>query len=217
MKLIEKILQHKGNSYWCRAAKTLNYYSVYEFIQDHLSFLSIILIATTILFPFPTFAEEADTELKGFKFGLGLTLTRDFPGRNRVAEAEVVNGTVRITKERDDIPRLMLETHYFFVHEATSFFNLVKPRMWGWGPFVGIQSGSEEIIESFAFGFMIGLKRSENSSKSFNIGLGVIVDPSVKVLGDGIKKDEPLPPGETQVRFKETGQWGFLFITSYSF
>lgn len=73
------------------------------------------------------------------------------------------------------------------------------------------------LIEAIGVGLMIGFKRGKDSAQSFNIGIGAIVDPSVKVLGDGIRQDEPLPQGETQIRFKHTDQWGFLIITSYSF
>jgi len=52
---------------------------------------------------------------------------------------------------------------------------------------------------------------------SFNIGIGLMMDPSVKILGDGITENEPLPAGETTVRTKETSQWGVLFMVSYNF
>ena len=52
---------------------------------------------------------------------------------------------------------------------------------------------------------------------SFNIGIGVMMDPSVKILGDGISENQPLPLGETTVRTKETSQWGVLFMVSYNF
>ena len=80
-----------------------------------------------------------------------------------------------------------------------------------------IKRAVTDIIEAIGVGIMLGFKRGKDSAQSFNIGLGAIVDPSVKVLGDGIRKDEPLPTGETQIRYKHTDQWGFLIITSYSF
>ena len=215
MKLVKKILS------WSSAGETLNYYCMYEYMQNYLSFLSVILIATIILFPSPTFAGEegnpAVTELQGFKFGIGLTLTLNYSGRNRVKEAEVVNGKVRVTEDKDTIPRLMLETHYFFVPKKTSFLGILDPGMWGWGPFVAMQSGTDEIVEAIGGGFMVGFRRKKGSPQSFNLGLGAVVDPSVRVLGDGLSKNDPLPEGETQVRYKHTNQWGVLLITSYSF
>ncbi len=210
---------------WSKAVDTLKHYCVPGYVQNRLPFLSFILIATITLFPFPILAvepqvesqKEPQKELEGFKFGVGLTLTIDAGGLNRVQEAEVVNGIVRITEERDVIPRLMLETHYFFVPKKTSFLGILDATKWGWGPFVGLQNGSDDIIEAIGIGLMIGFRRREDPAQSFNIGLGAIVDPSVKVLGDGIRQDEPLPAGETNIRYKHTDQWGFLIITSYSF
>ncbi len=205
-------------AYWCKGAETSKHYCVRGYAEHHLAFLSIILMATIILLFSPTRAVGDSTDLEGFKFGVGLTVTIDAGGLNRVEDAEVVNGIVRITNERDVIPRLMLETHYFFVPQKNRFFGLLSgDKMWGWGPFVGLQNGSEDIIEAIGVGLMLGFKRGQDSPQSFNIGLGAIVDPSVKVLGDGIRKDEPLPEGETQIRYKHTDQWGFLIITSYSF
>lgn len=128
--------------YRCKRVEALPQYCVHWHVENHLSLLSIILIAAIILFPSPTLAQGSTEGLEGFKFGVGLTLTIDAGGRNRVQEAEVVNGIVRITEERDVIPRLMLETHYFFVPKETSFLGILDEKMWGWGPFVGLQNGS---------------------------------------------------------------------------
>jgi len=134
---------------------------------------------------------------------------------NRIDEAKLVNNVVRVTEERNDIPRIMLESHYFFLPDTT-FLRAVEPKNWGHGPFVAIQPGSEEIIEAIGFGWMIGFKR-ENSESSWNIGAGLVVDPNVKILGDGIEENKPLPAGETEIRFKETSQWGVLIVTSFGF
>ena len=123
-----------------------------------------------------------------------------------------------MTEEHNDVPRIMLETHYFFLPNRLFLgIDSVKPKEWGVGPFVGIQNGSNEVIEAIGAGVMLGFRRSVTAKGSFNIGVGGVVDPSVKVLGDGINKNQPLPAGETQIRYKETSQWGVLIITSYTF
>ena len=68
-------------------------------------------------------------------------------------------------------------------------------------------------------GMRVGFKRKPEAddSSSWNLGIAAVVDPSVKVLGDGIDENRPLPGGETQIRFKETSQWGVLIMTSFSF
>jgi hypothetical protein len=41
-------------------------------------------------------------------------------------------------------------------------------------------------------------------NQAFNFGIGVGRKFGVKTLGDGIVENQPLPAGETQVRFKTT-------------
>ena len=70
---------------------------------------------------------------------------------------------------------------------------------------------------AIGFGWMFGFRKDEQESKSWNLGLGLVIDPSVKVLGDGMKENKPLPEGESQVRFKEKSQCGLLVLFSFSF
>ncbi len=115
----------------------------------------------------------------------------------------------------------MLETHYFFYDEKnpgdTTFLWMVPGNKWGHGPFVALQPGTDEIIEAIAFGWMVGFKRSADSHESFNLGIGAVIDPSVKILGDGVEENAVLQNGEQQIRFKETSQEGLLLITSFTF
>ena len=62
---------------------------------------------------------KAKDDFEGINFGVALSLTMDTGNHDRVESAEVVNGLVRVTKEKNDIPRVMLETHYFFLPERT--------------------------------------------------------------------------------------------------
>ena len=106
-------------------------------------------------------------------------------------------------------PRLMLESHYFF--------RPFKVKWVGWGPFVAIQPGTSEIIQSAALGFMVGFKYSdeEPDSRSWNIGLGLAVEPSAKTF-DGLQENSPISPGE-QIRFKERLLFGVLAVFSFGF
>jgi hypothetical protein len=119
---------------------------------------------------------------------------------------------------------LILESHYFFTPKS-SFFGVVESKDWGHGPFVAVQPGTENIIQSIGAGWMIGFKRSNIVGKdlardrgdSFNIGFGVMANPNAHVLGDGIEKNQPLPVGETTVRLRTTTEIGYLITFSYSF
>ncbi len=252
---------------------------------------------------------------------MGLSLTLDTGKHNRIDTTEIDgNKIVRVTKEHNDIPRVLLETHYFFMPKKQfwlPFGSNLEPGEWGWGPFIGLEPGSEKVIKAIGGGLMVGFLRREktniglkceneaeasckcaetdarqaceyrakkdclfncqeqcekkpasaettakgktgaktdpeasdnppsdasckksvaktckeapsaaeckeiaDSSKvkdSFNIGIGLMMDPSVKILGDGINENEPLPAGETTVRTRETSQWGVLFMVSYNF
>ncbi len=159
---------------------------------------------------------EEKRDFAGLKFGVGLSLTMDTGKNDRVNEANVVNDIVRVTEDSNDIPRIMLESHYFFKPDVT-FMKAVKAENWGHGPFVALQPGTEDIIEAISLGWMFGFKREDSKTNSWNIGIGMVVDPNVKILGDGIEENQPLPTGETEVRLKETSQWGIIILTSFSF
>ncbi len=168
-------------------------------------------------------------EWRNYGFGVAITYTLDLGSHDRVKNAQIVNNVVRVTEDSNAIPRIMLETHYFFKPNGRLFgvFDSVSnendEKVWGHGPFVGIQPGSQNVIEAVAIGWMIGFHRpaangeSLLQSNSFNLGIGVVVDPKVQVLGDGITANQPLPSGETQVRFKDTAQYGLMIMSSFSF
>jgi hypothetical protein len=54
-------------------------------------------------------------------------------------------------------------------------------------------------------------------STALNIGVGAILDTTATELRDGIKLDQALPSGETEVRTKVVSKWGFLLLASFSF
>ncbi len=217
----------------------------------------------------------ANRDFAGLNFGVAISYTQDVGGDDRIDEAIVDgNNIVRVKKENNSIPRIMLETHYYFtpnwrifeglnlvngcstteIHDAlktagddtddvridtiatllkyspgslkdtnptvmTTLETCNKRVTWGIGPFVGIQGGTGEVIQALGAGIMIGFKYNElrDDPRSWNLGVGVVVDPNTKVLGDGIKENQALPAGETGVRLKETAQIGFLAILSFSF
>lgn len=157
-------------------------------------------------------ASKAQDPFGRLGFGVALSLTHDLGSHSRVEEAQLANGIVRLKDEGNDLARVMLETHYFF--DAGSLWR----KKFGLGPFVAVQPGSEDIIDAVGFGGMIGFKRDSEllGQSSFNLGIGGVVDPDSTVLADGIRENQPLPAGETEIRFKEKSQWGLLFLTSYS-
>jgi hypothetical protein len=163
--------------------------------------------------------KEGNRAFAGLELGVGLSFTIDRGRRDRIGSAMLVNDVVRVDDQNNNRARVMLESHYFFtpgVGGNNPDDPTETPARWGFGPFVAIQPGSEEVIEAIGMGVMIGLRRGD-TGQSFNLGIGYVVDPNTRVLGDGLEANVPLPPGETDIRYKETAQSGVLILTSFSF
>ncbi|TZG26438.1 hypothetical protein [Sphingomonas montanisoli] len=157
----------------------------------------------------------------GIEFGVGAAFTYDLGKHNRIRDASVVGGVVRVKNSDNVKARLVLESHYLFTPKV-SFLGLISNRYekqpkWGFGPFVALQPGSDAVIDAIGAGIMVGFRRSPEATDSFNIGIGVMYDIDSKVLGDGIEENQPLPPGEIDIRYKQREQSGFLVMSSYSF
>lgn len=164
--------------------------------------------------PEETTPNSESSDISGFKFGAGIAATFDFGGLERVASARVVNGIVRVEDEDDVAAGLAAEAHFFFEPSGTLLG--VNSDDWGHGPFFAVQTGDEELFQTIALGWMIGLRPS-GSSESFNLGLGIAVNPNVQTLGAGIVRDAPLPVGETEIRYREESQWGAILLFSRTF
>lgn len=161
---------------------------------------------------------EGEKKFAGLSFGVGISLTFDTGRNSRIEAASIVDGIVRVDNENDKVARVMLESHYFFVPEK-KFIGLdgLDHGRWGWGPFVALQPGTDEIIEAIAVGLMVGFRRPEESGNSWNIGIGYITDPNVNILGDGFTENQPPPGNETAIRLKEVSQDGVVLLFSFSF
>ncbi len=165
----------------------------------------------------------------GLSLGVGLGLTLNIDKVSRITSASPVNGIVRVTGTSDAVAGIVLESHYFFVPNRD--LATVPAGAWGHGPFVAIVAGSSgsNVISAYALGWMIGLReptwtyskdggwKATYGSSSWNFGLGVRIDPSVQVLGDGVVANLPLPAGETAIRFKNVPSYGLIMVSSFSF
>lgn len=166
------------------------------------------------------------TQLEGWGFGAGLSLSI-FKKDQRIENAEVINGIVRVTEDQRVLTRVMLETHYLSrwwtekLGMEDRCMDRGKIKECGIGFFIAAQPGTTNTIEAIGGGVMYGHRRnpgpSDTDTSAFNFGIGLVVDPYAKTLGDGIQKDQPLPAGETVVRFKERPIWGWLLFASFSF
>jgi hypothetical protein len=106
---------------------------------------------------------------------------------------------------------------------------------WAHGPFVAIEIGGGATaptsnttgpITAYALGWMVGFHHPKydatpshtlvTDNTSWNIGLGLRVDPSAKVLGDGLVANQPLPAGDI-IRYKTEPRLGVMLMSSFSF
>ena len=167
----------------------------------------------------------------GLHFGVGVSYTQTL-GRDRIRSASVdPNGIVRIDGEANAIPRVMLESHYFFTprtqagQDPTDFCFLfipafcMKTRGWGAGPFVALQPGTDQVIQSIAAGLMWGFKYNTEAgdARSWNFGIGATVEPNSKTLADGFSDGQHLPSGQTQVLYKDRTLVGVMALLSFGF
>jgi hypothetical protein len=178
------------------------------------------ILSLFFLYSNSPYAQDNGREFAGINFGVGISLTLDSGNNDRIGSAIVdENGIVRISQEQNKVARIMLESHYFFEPKSTDFgfLGMADGEDWGHGPFVALQPGTDEIIEAIGLGWMVGFRKNKDSNASWNLGIGIVIDPSVNVLADGIMANKALPIGETQIRLKETSQTGIFFITSFNF
>lgn len=180
---------------------------------------------------------DGKTKFGGLEFGIGLGFTTDLGRRDRIGKAELINNAVRVTDSENTRARLLLESHYFFTPtnanggyaewlgirnysdevDSTGVITRRGVKNWGVGPFIALQAGEGELVQAVGAGLMFGLRRPGDGSGSFNLGVGVLYDMNVRTLGDGIVENQPLPAGETEIRYKERSQSGLMILSSYSF
>lgn len=162
-------------------------------------------------------AEETQRQFLGINWGMGVAVSMDLDGGKRVKSARVVNSLVRVEEEDDLKPRIFLETHNFLNRKVMGG-SADKPTntLFGHGPFAALQSSSDEVIEAFAIGYMWGFRQSPESQAALNFGIGINLDPSVQILGDGINEGKPLTEGD-ELRYKKESRVGLVIMTSFSF
>jgi hypothetical protein len=180
----------------------------------------------------------------GLNWGLGVAADFD-TGGTRVANASIVNGIVRLNDTSSNVGvSFVLEAHYFLKDLLTKScyaapvqapngngaidYNCTEV---AWGPFVAIEVGgggtsspaNNGPITGYALGWMVGLHHPKVDSAgkpdttSWNLGLGLRIDPKAQVLGDGFVANMPAPAGETAIRYKTEPKAGVMLMSSFSF
>ena len=193
-------------------------------------------------------AEKAKKQSEDFKelgFGGGYGSVINLGERNRIEEAAVVDGVVRIVKDNDVQFGPLLEMHKFIKPLKSQFLIKQEPEqgragqttyrltnqdlagcrapeqrytqtrvdLVSLGPFVTLRIGGNEVVQSFGIGLMVGF-RTALSDKSLNLGVALASDPTVRVLGDGLEPGQPLPSGETELRYRTTHRESVMVLFS---
>ncbi len=187
--------------------------------------------------------ELGRTTWGGFGWGIGIATNFDIGGK-RVGSVDLV-GPTNIVRVRDATSNVnvsfVLEAHYFLrdymiplgneascKQAARDVFNYLNCTELAHGPFVAIEVGGgatpakqDGLITAFAMGWMVGMRHPgaslENKNSSWNFGVGLRVTPSSQILGDGIIANQPLPVGETAIRWKNEPRYGVTLLSSFSF
>lgn len=144
--------------------------------------------------------------LGDLKLGLGFGMVLNLGSIDRVDEAQIVNGVVRVTDDGNNTVRPIFEGHVFWdVNDKVAA-----------GPFVGVQLDEGSVVKALGGGVMTGFRVSKGK-QTLNFGVGAFLDPKVRTLGNGIVEDQPLPSGEDQIRYRNRSRLGVLVMTSYGF
>jgi hypothetical protein len=180
------------------------------------------------------------TEWGGLGWGIGIATNFDIGGK-RVGTAELTNNIVRIKDASSNVNvSFVLEAHYFLRDYTLALGGPTSCKAGGTnyvyinctelahGPFVAVEVGggsagtpkADGLITAFAMGWMVGLRHpasSPDNKSSWNFGVGLRVTPNSQILGDGIIANQPLPPGETVIRYKNEPRYGVTLLSSFSF
>jgi hypothetical protein len=149
----------------------------------------------------------SEEKFLGLSWGLGLGFSVGI--EDHFDEAEIVNGKVRVTSDVTQQPRVLFE-----YHRILSCNNGGKDGTRGCGPFVAVAATDNKLLSGVAVGAMYGMKKSQESTEGFSIGVGAILDAKVRSLGAEFKENEPPPNGETTIRFLKRSRWSFLFYVT---
>lgn len=153
---------------------------------------------------------ESEVEFMGLSWGLGFGFS--FSSDELVDDAVVVNGVVKVKSQKKQQPRAVMEMHkYFWCNDGYTDGKR------GCGPFIAVAATADKVLSGVGFGFMYGVKRGAGDSDGFSIGVGAILDGNARDLAEGFKVDQPLPPGETTVRFEDKARWSALVFATMTF
>lgn len=178
---------------------------------------------------------KTTTTWGGLGWGIGIATNFDIGGA-RAVNASVVNNIVRVSDASSNVNvGFVLEAHYFIRDYLFGFprgacagnSGTINCTQLAHGPFIAIEIGgggsatpaANGPITGYAIGWMVGMRHpglAPTANTSWNIGVGLRVDPKAQVLGDGLIANQPLPAGDA-IRYKTAPRYGLMVLSSFSF
>jgi hypothetical protein len=175
--------------------------------------------------------KAAATELPLSHFGIGIGAETKVSGPDRVTEAAVVNGRIVVLGDQNTIAGVVLETHAlsfpivrrwavqrksggFYVTDRRPCEGAAAFPVVAVGPFAALRVGDSQIVQSFGAGLMFGFRIKE-TDQSLNLGVAYMLQPQVKTLATGFADGQPLPAGETAVRFRIRSSRALALVLSF--
>lgn len=155
-------------------------------------------------------AKEAEADFMGLRLGIGVGFSYAFDDVVSQASVDAGGRIVAETRQRQ-LPRVILESHYYGLCRIAS----CNAGTFGIGPYVAIVAKSDKLISAFSAGVMFGWRDPlPERSQGLSVGIGAVLDDEVKSLASGFTVGQPLPAGETAVRYETKARWsGILFVT----
>ena len=195
--------------------------------------------------PAPTIGTLDSATLKSYGFGAGIAgIVMDKAGvENATVDA---GGVIRVDEASKARAGGVFEAHFFLKDIRKSWAEdsrLSKARLQGGlagqaavqgkivsdlahGPTVLVELG-ENVVRSFGIGYLFSLRDLQRDvsgdtitytpvGTAFNFGIVGLMEPNVKVLGEGLKKNTALPAGDA-IRFDREPHYGVGLLFSWSF
>lgn len=151
---------------------------------------------------------QRDQEMfSDFKFGVAVAAAQFHVPK--IENVEIVDASVVVRAQREIVTSVLFESHKFFTFPRTG-------PDFGLGPFVAASlANSEKVspLSMFAFGAMVGWRRQE-SSGSWNVGFGWVVDTDAVELRDGVSDGAPTMITNASDLVRTVNQEGLLLLFS---
>ena len=190
------------------------------------------LMVAIALCAFPAHVSNAETNDVLKNFGVGIGALCGGPGGGPIGEAVIgADKKIHVTKQENTEARLILEYHFWLATEEENTMIVQLARVLhipgsektkhedgvvaGGLQVVVLTDSANAKIDGFGGGYICGV-RSSDEKRSFNIGIGAVLQNEYRQFASGFADGQPLPEGETEIRYKDTSAVRYYVVASFS-